>query len=325
MGDAFNPLANDPASGLFYNPAGIGAIRKFTLEPLNFALGPNHDLIQVTDFTDGTMIRSSNLGFLKGKLREKPGAFPGAMVQLLPAVGFRGFAAGFIYKRSLMASFQNEQIRYRTIYYVGPAVGFGARLFSGIIKVGYSLHVLSKSEADNTVGYLENPGFTVNNKEGSGLSHNLGFQFTFPTAFLPTLSYVVRNVGGTNYGGQSIYPIAEPRAGPPDREPMSVDASFMLRPRVKGGVFMNTVFQLRDIFNSSAISVKTRFSMGMELDIRETIFLRWGFGSGYPSAGLGIKRRNGELGFSWYSEELGVRFHQERDSRYLLQYQYRFF
>src|SRR4051812_28774831 len=41
LGDAFLPLGDDAAAGLFYNPAVLGKLRKTELEALNFSVYGN--------------------------------------------------------------------------------------------------------------------------------------------------------------------------------------------------------------------------------------------------------------------------------------------
>jgi hypothetical protein len=67
-------------------------------------------------------------------------------------------------------------------------------------------------------------------------------------------------------------------------------------------------------------------ALGAEFSFRDMFYLRAGWGSGYPSLGLGLKRANGgELSLTWYSEEIGSGYHSIRDLRYLFQYQVKAF
>ena len=106
---------------------------------------------------------------------------------------------------------------------------------------------------------------------------------------------------------------------------MSVDASFSIQPKTGGGGYFNLVVEQRDLTNSSGMPIMARLVGGLEYSFRGRFFLRAGYGSGYPSAGLGLEQPKSAFAFTWYSEELGSGYHAERDARFLLQFQVRTF
>lgn len=218
-----------------------------------------------------------------------------------------------------------DEIRYRTLYQIVPAAGFGIRLAEGIIRLGYSLQWVNASVADVTANEDEVSSYNEGLQRGAGISHNVGFAMTFPIRLLPAINVVARNVGGLKYQPLSLVPIGGSATETPADEEMSLDAAFSLHPRLGKGSELNFVAQYRDVSNTSGTGVLTRASLGMELNLRETIFLRAGFGSGAPSAGFGLKTNSADFSFAWFTEEIGTGSSSLKDTRFMLQFQIRTF
>jgi hypothetical protein len=163
-------------------------------------------------------------------------------------------------------------------------------------------------------------GFNQGLAQGSGISNTIGATVTMPWQYLPSASLVARNVGSTHYSTNSLYSFTPNSTGAPPTEVMSLDSAFSIQPKLGNGSYFNFVGEYRDMTGTSGISYLGRFALGAEFAIRDSLFFRAGWGSGYPSGGFGIKDKKGELSLTWYSEELGSSYHAFRDQRYLLQY-----
>ena len=142
---------------------------------------------------------------------------------------------------------------------------------------------------------------------------------------MPQFNVVLRNVGGATFRGLSFYPVATNPLGVPPTELMTIDTSFSIQPKFTPGGFINLVFQLNDMTNVSGYSITRRAAAGLELAFRNEFFVRTGFGGGYPSAGMGIKREFAEISLSWFSEEIGSPGNPERDIRWMVHYKLRSF
>lgn len=323
LGDAYLPLADDPASALFYNPAGLGKIKQFTFEPANIKAHVN------TDFTRNVGLgtyKFTNLSNYQSELGNNPWSFPGAGVSLLPNLGFRGFGLGLLADYDVAASNQDGNIHYRTRNQIIPAVGGGIRLASGVIRLGYSLQWVNQAYGDVTVSGSTSPlGYNRGLVQGSGLSHNAGFALTLPFRFLPSLNLVARNIFGTSYKSFTLINLARDPVGVPADDPMTFDGAVSIHGRITDGAAINLVAQYRDITNRSELSPLLRAAVGLEFTFRDLFFIRTGIGSGYPSAGIGFRRSTGDFSLSWYSEELGSGLWDYRDTKFVMHYQVRAF
>jgi len=324
LGDAFLPLGEDGASALFYNPANIGKIRQTNFEPLNVVVEGNTGYFGQVDLS---FYKVLNLNNYAPTLSANPGKAASVAFGAFPNFFMRGFAFGVLHQRRIYATTDGTNIRYVSRFETIPTVGTGVRLAGGVVRLGYSLQWVHASTGDINVLVGSSPlGYNQQLKEGSALSHNAGIAITLPYAYLPSLNLVARNILGARYTAYHLYPLAKNSSGVPPTEPMTFDASFSVSPKAgPSGGFFNMVFEYRDILNQSGISYWGRGAVGLEYALRGAFFVRGGWGSGYPNAGIGLKRKSAEFSLTWFSEEVGRDYRDERDQRFILQYQIRTF
>jgi hypothetical protein len=323
LGDAYIGLADGVGESLFYNPAGLARIRGPLFEPINAQLGGNDKFVEHS----GTDIYKFNsLSGYKANLEKNPGTNPGAGFALLPALGFSGFGVGALYQERLMAETNGTTIRYRSVYQFVPAAGMGLRLASGVLRVGYSIQWVNQASGDVTVNNTSsNLSYKDGLGQGQGYSHTLGMALTLPYQHTPTINVVARNVGGVSYSGKPIFVSATNVNGTPTSEKMSVDGSLGYLTKLTAGWSLDTQLSYRDATNSSSTRQIEHVAIGLEFTAMDRLFLRAGYGSGYPTAGLGVRSSRAEVNFAWYSEDLGNGTTSVRDLRYLFQFSLRAF
>ncbi|MCM2323677.1 MAG: hypothetical protein NDJ90_10495 [Oligoflexia bacterium] len=328
MGDAFLPVADDGAAALFYNPAAIGKLKAPKAEPVNFSFYGNSDYLGLFSLTNLGFYKVASLKGFIPTLADNPGAMAGVGGAVLPTFSIPNFATGILLQSHLSAKVNGDgTVRYRSTYRFVPALTLGTRLAGGIVRVGYSLQWVNQASGilDGIAQNADPMGYTERLAEGSALSHNFGFAMTLPVRYLPQFNFVVRNILGARFRSYSVLSMAKDPTGVPATEEMTVDGSFSVQPKIGGGAFLNFVIQDRDVTNRSGISFWGRLAVGAEFSFRDQLFLRGGWGSGYPNCGLGLRRKDGEFSFTWYSEEVGTRYHELRDTRFMMQYQVRAF
>ncbi len=324
LGDAFLPIGDDGAAALFYNPAVMGKLRGVKLEPMNISLMGN------SGFASGLGLNSFKITSLSSNLsnlQSSPGVFQGVGATILPTYYTRFFSVGLLAQEEFVASYTTSgNVRYKSNYQLIPALATGVRLAGGIVRLGYSIQWVNKAEGDVTVPTDTDPlGYNQSIAQGSGFSHTVGGSLTLPITYLPQFNVVVRNALNTVYMDTMLYKFTTTSSGTPATELMTFDGSLSIQPKIGSGVYSNLILQYRDFTNRSGVSLFGRLCAGAEISFRDVFFLRGGWGSGYPSAGIGLRRRQGEFSFTWYSEEIGSSYLEQRDPRYLLQYQVRAF
>jgi hypothetical protein len=324
MGDAVLPLVDD-ASALFYNPAGLAKIRATDFEPFNF------NFYGGTGYLDhlgpGSFYKITSLSANQGNLASNPGSFMGVGGEYFPSFATHGFAFGVLVNSQVGAiANANGSLTYRSLYQMIPTAGYGIRLADGIVRIGYSLQWINQASGDITIPQSStNTGYNQNLAQGSTFSNNVGFALTLPYTYLPSLNIVGRNIGGAHFNTTSIYQFTPDSTGAPPDDLFSIDSSLSFVTKLGGGDRINWVFEDRDITNSSGMEFLGRMALGSEYIYNNSFFLRAGWGSGYPAAGIGFKAKKGEFGLSWYSEELGQTYHSMRDERYMLSFSVRVF
>lgn len=329
MADAFFPLADDGATALFYNPASIARAKKPHFEALNLQLSMNSDFLRTVD---ATAYNVTNLSAYQPTLSASPFAFPGVGSAYLPTVIFPeygampAFAFGILADVSLASEYNSGAYRYRSRYQLIPAAGFAWSLAHGIIRIGYVLQWVNIAKgtviptSPSSLSYLDRLN------QGSTFAHQLGFSMTLPWQMLPTASLVARNVFNAVYNSSVLLPVATNSVGVPATDLMTLDAAVSITPRIGPNSFLNWVLAYRDILNSSNTLFYTRLTAGVEFEIKKALYLRAGFGSGFPSVGIGFRREKGELQLAWSGEETGVsRFQDRVERRWILQFQARAF
>lgn len=324
MGNALIPYADDGMSALFYNPAAIARLRGFAFEPFNVGADPNQSFAK--NFNDASW-KIFNLRDYVGKLKRAEGERESIGGYYAPAIWFRGFAGGLLYQQRTYAQHHAGKINYRSKYEVIPAVGFGIRLASGVVRLGYALHYVSVVGGKVNEEEPTAPDLAYRNKvaQGAAMSHNAGFALSLPFTYLPAINIVGRNLGNTKYNKSSILYSATSTTGTPKTDNMSIDVAMSGEPKLGGGVTMRYSLEYRDLMSVSGVSPMGHAALGTEISFRDRFFLRGGLSSGYPSAGIGMQSDKAKLGFAWHSEEIGGGFREIRDIRYMIQIQLRLF
>ena len=314
-------LANGDTTqeAIFYNPANLGRVGGFHIEPFNFSFQENTHLMKGLGLDSA---KFTDLAKYKQNLLDDPNSLKGGSISFFPNFSFGGFAAGALYQSRVSGEADNVgNIHYRSLYQLIPTAGYGLRLASGVLKVGYVVQYVSQSSGDRTVPSSTVPlGYNQSIQQGAGLSHNLGMNLTLPYVYQPSFQLVARNIAGLHFTGKPLAKFAQNPSGTPDAEKMSVDLGAAYLWHWGSGIELRNSFTYRDFTNSSSTSRLLHLATGFDFGFNEKIFLRFGFASAYPDIGFGLRVGRGRFDLAWYSEEIGGGLRHERDTRYGVQF-----
>lgn len=322
MGNAFVAKVDDP-SAVFYNPAGLGTIRKTTFHLSNFHFETNKGWMQATTggkagevpstFPKGFSLDGTRQVLLANRKRLAHSRF-----HLMPNLTTRYFSLGYLYAkqtRAYMAEGDNALFEYATRKDQGPYWALNLSIFGGIVKFGITgLWLTRKEKLDDADKDTAIALVKEDYKIGKSWQFVSGFKFTMPIAWLPTIAIKMNNSFGNHFS------TVKGSNGPPEDIKQSVDVGFSLAPQI--GRVMRVHFEInyKDATDEfTEVSTGRKITAGMEIDIKRTVFFRFGYGDGFGSAGLGVATKKLQFDLSTYSVDTTTSaFRGEEDRRFSL-------
>jgi hypothetical protein len=312
----------DDAWAAFYNPAGLGTVRKPSLHLGNIHLeGSNTYLKAVgggpaTDIP-GNVADSMDAQEMREMLVEQKGGISHARLNFFPNFTVRGMTMGYMVSQRNRALIDEPagspyEIGERRDH--GPVFALNASFFGGVFKIGASAVYLFRRELDMSIAETAPVNITDNDyKSGKGLILTAGTRLTLPWTFLPTLAVVVRNAADQKFdtpGDSGVLP---------DQIKQTVDAGFSITPQIGKVTRVHMEINLRDLNNEYDTDVKRRSSLGLELDFNRRIFMRVGSGDGWGSGGIGVRSRTFIFDLSTYAIDRSLDgFREHEDRRWVL-------
>jgi hypothetical protein len=110
------------------------------------------------------------------------------------------------------------------------------------------------------------------------------------------------------------------RGGAPDKIPQTVDYSFSLTPNLGRTIRLHFEVSRKDSgdrYDTIPTSRKTLF--GFEIDYMRKMFVRFGYGDGWGSGGIGVRNKSFAFDLTTYAVEATADgFRQEEDRRYIM-------
>jgi hypothetical protein len=321
LGNAFICKTDDPWA-VFYNPAGLGTVRKFSFHPGNFHFEVNKGFFNVTEGNSedvpGKIADNFKADELKQNLIDHPDNIVHSRINLFPNLTSRYFSMGYLYSRRSRAALQdlNSDMEMSIRQDHGPLAAANISLFGGVLKFGISAVYLYRNELQREYDISQTIKITSEDyNKGNMLLATAGSRLTLPVTFLPTFAFVVRNTGNQKFHKR------DDDHDVPNKIKQTMDAGFSITPQIGQRMRIHLEANLRDVHNLYETDTKRRLGAGIEFDYARTFFLRIGTGDGFGSGGIGINTRKFNIDLTTYAvDKTESDFRGEEDRRYVLSF-----
>jgi len=321
MGNAYINKVDDAWSA-FYNPAGLGTVRKPQFHLANIHVEASSGLMSAigngpATEVPGNFIDSFDPEEMRTALVKDQGKLAHSRFNLFPNFTVRGLTLGYLFSQRNRAIINDDvanefEVAERRDH--GPVMALNASLFGGILKVGASGVYLYRRDLYKSFGPTEPVSINTNTdyKSGRSLQLTAGARLTLPYTFLPTFSAVLRNATSNEFEGAGD-------AGPPEEIKQTVDLGLSITPQISKMSRLHLEANIKDFNNAYDTDYKRRLAAGAELDFRRRIFLRAGYGDGWGSGGIGVRSRTFIMDLTTYAIDRSLDgFREEEDRRWVL-------
>ncbi len=322
MGGAQISAVNDETSVLV-NPAALGKIRGGYFSALDFDLEMSPDTYELIG---ADILRGLDPQTILDDLNADPNKVYHLRAQSLISYARRNFSIGLFGNYTVDANINtNNPLPFEMSYRNDLAVvmGFNKRFKEGRIKIGGNLRLVNRVEIEDN--FLTNSNLSVgaNGREGIGLGSDIGIQVAAPWKYLPTLSAVLRDVGGTHYTLKEG--LFNGGSNSPEKTSTSLDVGFALFPIRSNYSRFTFTGEYRDVLSSSDLKNSlSKYHLGFEWNSFDRFFLRAGLNQGYWTAGLEYAFSKFQIQLASYGQEVGDTIESKESRSYLLKFTVRF-
>lgn len=323
MGGACIAVTNDETA-LLVNPAALGKLRDFygTVFDPEFEFGYHTQGF----YTDKSFSNPYSLEDIAASLNQKREAHYHSKLQIFPSFVGRNFGIGLYGNYLLDAEMSADGSTINTYYRndIAFVLGFNFRLFDGRMKLGFNTKLISRIEVDNpTLSAVGPLNYEAIASEGVGLSTDVGLILAAPWQYIPTLSAVVRDVGGTSFDQSSGVRMST--ATRPNLIKQDIDVAAAIFPIHTNSVRSAWTIEYRGLLTSQDEPDKAKLLHGgLELNFGDVFFLRGGYNQRYWTAGMELASEHFQWQFATYGEEIGTVDKPTEDRRYTFKFAYRF-
>jgi len=323
MGNAFINRVDDSWSA-FYNPAGLGTVRRPTFHLANIHLESSSKLLSAMSSGPAYQIPKNYIDSydpeeMRSLLVKNQGELMHSRVNLFPNLTVRGLTLGYMFSqrnRSIINDDAANEFEIAERRDHGPVMALNASFFGGVFKVGASAVYLMRRDLYKTFGPTENINISDSDyRGGNSVQVTAGARLTLPYDYLPTFSAVLRNATDSKFTKGDDYDLE------PEKIKQTVDVGVSITPQIGQATRLHLELNLKDLNNSYDTDAKRRLAAGMELDIARKLFLRAGYGDGWGSGGIGVKLRRMTLDLTTYAIDRSLDgFREKEDRRWVLSF-----
>ncbi|MBI2607032.1 MAG: hypothetical protein HYW49_13240 [Deltaproteobacteria bacterium] len=324
-----NAVINTERGGMsvFHNPANIAAKDTGSVfQIVNFSLEANEGL--VTQSQKGGSINFANLSTFYETMNGNKNNYAGGRYSLYPNLTIRNLSFGVLYERNRAAMVRETDGAFivRAKDRFAPTAALSFRLFAGIFRIGIMAQYLTVGEADSTIAAPVDKSQLDWNKvinSRGAITKTGGVTLTLPMRYLPSFSFVARDIGGTTFNKSPLVPSGTGRNVEPKKMTYDLATSFTVY--LSSRIETRWEVDYRDVLNRNQGNRMRHIFAGTEMDMFNFLHFRAGYMHGWPAAGLGVGTAKANINFAWYSDEVEDRLRAFRDTRYVLQYTHSLF
>lgn len=326
MGNAYINKVDDSWAA-FYNPAGLGTVRKPQFHLANIHLEASSGLMSAVGDGPAYEIPKNYIdSFDPNKMREllakDKGELAHSRVNLFPNLTLRGMTLGYLgsqRNRAIINDVKPDPNDPLNTYEIaerrdhGPVFALSGSFFGGVLKLGASGTYLFRRELQKSFKPDEEVSITSNDyKSGQSVQVTAGSRLTLPWTYLPTFSVVLRNATNSSWSGAGD-------AGAPEDIKQTIDTGFSITPQVGKMARLHMEVNLKDLNNAYDTNIKRRLAAGMEMDFNRRLFIRAGWGDGWGSGGIGVRTRTFIMDLTTYAVDRSQDgFREQEDRRWVI-------
>ena len=323
MGGAAIAVANDETA-LLTNPNGLGRLRDYFFTVFDPELTATASR---TDVLIGTgIVNSVSPEGLYNQLADAQGEPYHFKTQLFPSIVVPNFGIGLLGKYEVVARRNADgtmNYNYQNDYSLN--LGYNMSFWGGRIKLGFAGRMINRREFFGTRD-PSTDSLAVNSfaSEGLGIGVDTGLTLAAPWQWLPTLSFLVRDVGTTSFTTSGGF-FGGDVNGTPQAVSQSIDAAVAVFPIYSNhsrGVF---TIEYRGIDNTENVDDQMdRLHIGTEVNLYDAYFVRAGYHANDWTAGFEYATGMFQWQLATYSEQITFGTETVRDRRGVLKFAIRF-
>lgn len=301
MGNAYTADATGYAAN-YYNPAGLA---KGTLTKWEVTFLAAEGSLSLTGIGKVLGAQSFGVHRVLNKIRGEGGYFY-ERGNLLASVQKRGFGFAILGSSELAESSNGDQLDIRFTRDVVPTFGAGFNLAGNLIKIGAVGKLIARQQVKGT--YLHEELATPEQidaqfKQGLAFGADIGFHLTLPNAWLPSLGFVWKDIFGTRFVRDSMV-FATNENGRPDNIDQSFNIGVSVHPHLSNSVYATFAAEVKHL-ELREMSYLKRLHLGAQLEINRSFYLWAGLNQFYPTGGMGLRVKGGNLDVGIYTVDVG--------------------
>ncbi len=324
MGGASIAVVNDETA-LLVNPAGLGKLRDTYGTIIDPEVDGSSNLNKI--YTGKAFSNPFDLEQVRDTLNITRDTHFHARGQLFPSFVAKNFGIGVLARKIMDAKVDIAGVSMPTFYQDDVAIhlGFNLRLFDGRIKIGLLGKAISRIEIDKNVDPTGTMALDQHANEGFGVGGDAGIILAAPIVWLPTLSAVVRDVGGTAYTAGSGLRLSSQTATPPTKTEQDIDVAVAVFPIHSNRSRSTFTLEYQKLKAAGLATDKTRYyHAGYEFNYADILFVRAGMNQKYWTAGLELSSEHTQIQVASYGEDVGSDGDSVEDRRYVFKFAFRF-